>query len=335
MTKRIILTLFFALLLVGCNSSTKPVSSTSIVIPVNTQSKLQKPLNNPPRTALLLTTPKEPPIRTFEQTGEVAKEIPVLMYHHLLKKKENTFTSNGIVLNVENFQQQMDYLYNNKYTTIKLAELEQWLLGNIELPKKSVCLTFDDGYLSSYIYAYPIFKKYDFRAIQFLITSYVKDDSVEFNPKIQQTLSWKDINKTRDVFEYPNHTHNLHKLKGDKGYLITKPLNVVKKDLMKNMELTHSPYFSYPYGHYNDDVVKLLQDIGIRMAFTVNNGTVKKSDSLLELKRYGVYPNTSMDTFKNMVNVKHYDIPNKKKTVSKSLKKSFKKTKLTNNKFIQ
>jgi peptidoglycan/xylan/chitin deacetylase (PgdA/CDA1 family) len=301
MTKKIILSLFFALLLVGCNSSTKPTSSTNIVIPVNHQSELQKPVDNPSNTPLLSPTSKKPLVRTFQHTKWAAKEIPVLMYHHLLKKKENTFTSNGIVLNVENFRQQMKYLYNNKYTTITLAELEQWLLGNIELPKKSVCLTFDDGYLSSYIYAYPILKKYDFRATQFLITSYVTDDSVEFNSQIQQTLSWKDIDKTRDVFEYPNHTHNLHKLQGDKGYLITKPLDVVKKDLIKNMELTHSPYFSYPYGHYNDNILKILHEIGIRMAFTVNKGTVKKGDPLLELKRYGIYPVTSMDTFKSLV----------------------------------
>src|SRR5665647_1371459 len=104
MTKKAILALFFTLLFVGCNSSAKPTSSTSI-------------------------------------TGDVASQIPVLTYHHLLKKKENTFRNNGVVLNVENFQEQMDYLYNNKFTTINVEELEQWLLRKIELPKKSVCIT--------------------------------------------------------------------------------------------------------------------------------------------------------------------------------------------------
>lgn len=77
------------------------------------------------------------------------------MYHHLLKKEENSFTNNGVVLNLENFHDQMDYLYNNKY----------W-----------------------------------FKSTQFLITSYVKDDSVEFDVKTKQFLSWQDIIKTTDVF---------------------------------------------------------------------------------------------------------------------------------------
>lgn len=302
MTKKIILALFFALLLVGCNSSTNPPSSKNTIVSDDSKSESPKTVDHPSNVPRLSTTLKDPIVRTFDQTEGVSKKIPILMYHHLLKKKENTFTNNGVVLNLENFQQQMEYLHNNKYTTINLAELEQWLLGNIELPKKSVCITFDDGYLSSYIYAYPILKKYNFKAVQFLITSYVKDNSVEFNPKTQQFLSSKDIAKTADVFEYSNHTDNLHKTEAHKGYLITKPLDFVKKDLVKNMKLTGSHYFSYPYGHRNDDVLNLLPKIGIRMAVTVNNGSVKRGDSLLELNRYGIYPKTSISTFKSMVN---------------------------------
>ncbi|MGH4119214.1 polysaccharide deacetylase family protein [Clostridium sp.] len=302
MNKKFILALFCAILLVGCNSSTKPTSGTTITVTEDSKSELQKPVDKPTKTTLLSTTFKQPVVRTFELNETVAKEVPILMYHHLLKKRENTFTNNGVVLNLENFKEQMDYLHNNKYTTINLAELEQWVLGNIDLPKKTVCITFDDGYLSNYIYAYPILKKYNFKAAIFLITSYIKDDSVEFASQKQQFLNRDDISKTDDVFEYSNHTHNLHKSENGKGYLITKPIDLVKKDLLKNIELTGSPYFSYPYGHYNDDVLALLPEIGIRMAVTVKNGTVKKGDSLLKLKRYGIYPKTTISIFKNMVN---------------------------------
>lgn len=68
---------------------------------------------------------------------------------------------------------------------------------------------------------------------------------------------------------------------------------------MKNMELTDSPY---PSGHYNDDVLELLQKIGISMAVTVKSGSVKRGDSLLELKKYGICSMTTIDKFKNMVN---------------------------------
>jgi peptidoglycan/xylan/chitin deacetylase (PgdA/CDA1 family) len=302
MTKKAILALFFTLLLVGCNSSAKPTSSTSIILSNDIKQELQKPENDFTNTSPLSTAYKAPIVRTFKHTGDVARQIPVLTYHHLLKKKENTFRNNGVVLNVENFQEQMDYLYNNKFTTINVEELEQWLLRKIELPKKSVCITFDDGYLSSYIYAYPILKKYDFKAVQFLITSCVKHNDAKFISQKKQFLSWQNIIDSTDVFEYSNHTDNLHQIQNHKGYLITKPLDFVKKDLIKNIKLTNSPYFCYPYGHYNDDILKLLKELGIRMAFTVHKGSVKRGDSLLELKRYGIYPVTSIKKFKKIVN---------------------------------
>jgi len=302
MTKKTILALFFTLLLVGCNSSVVTPSITSTIVSDYSNYELQKPANDFANTSPLSTTYKDKVVRKFNHTGDVASKVPVLMYHHLLRRKENIYTNNGVVLNVENFEQQMDYLYKNNYTSINAEELEQWVLGKIELPKKSVCITFDDGYLSSAIYAYPILKKYNFKAIQFLITSYVKYKVDEFNPHRQQFLKWNNIIDTSDVFEYSNHTNNLHKTQNEQGYLISKPLDFVKKDLIKNKKLTGSPYFCYPYGHYNADTLKLLRDLKIRMAFTVKNGSVKRGDSLLELNRYGIYPKTSIDTFKQMLN---------------------------------
>ncbi|WP_031517310.1 hypothetical protein [Desulfofalx alkaliphila] len=54
--------------------------------------------------------------------NEPANEIPVLMYHHLLKEEENPYINNGAVLNVENFEQQMKILHDNNYNTITLNE---------------------------------------------------------------------------------------------------------------------------------------------------------------------------------------------------------------------
>ncbi|AOY74880.1 polysaccharide deacetylase family protein [Clostridium formicaceticum] len=241
-------------------------------------------------------------IRSFDlDKGEKAKSIPVLMYHHLLPKNEEAFKDNKTVVTVENFEKQMKTLYKNGYHTITLEELEAFLLGNLDLPKKTVAITFDDGYLSNIEYAYPILKQYGFKASIFAITHEITEESEAFDPTILQYISWRDMTNTLDVFTYDNHTHDLHQLEEEKGYLITKSMEEVTEDLMINLQLTRSPYFAYPYGDYNSDTLQILETLGIGMAFTINRGSVKPGDDLLQLNRYGIFRNTSTWRFRRMI----------------------------------
>lgn len=233
---------------------------------------------------------------------KLAKDIPVLMYHHLLRDEENPFKDNGSVLPVETFQEQMGLLYEKGYHTIGLKELEGFVRGEIELPKRSVLITFDDGYKSNYEYAYPILKQYDFKAVIFLISDWNTDEIVSFNAGELQYLSWSEIENSRDVFEYASHTHDLHKLdENGQGHLVTRPLDEIRYDLKTSMEILDTACLAYPYGHYNEETLKILEELGYRMAFTIEPGRVKPGDSLLELKRYPIFPYTSLRNFKRIV----------------------------------
>jgi len=240
------------------------------------------------------------------QYGKNAKEIPVLLYHHLLKEEENNFEPNGAIISVENFQKQMDFLYNNGYCTITLKQLEDYLLGKTNLPEKSVLITFDDGYKSNYIYAYPIMKKYSFRGTIFLITGrdYSKSEPV-FDPNKFQFLSQDEIDSSRDVFEYASHTHNMHKTDEEKGaYLTWKSEEEIINDLTQSKNLLNTEYLAYPYGEYTTDTLRILEKLGFKMAFTIKSGSVKPGDNMLELNRNIIYPNTTIEQFKKIVNGK-------------------------------
>ncbi|SNS11245.1 Polysaccharide deacetylase [Anaerovirgula multivorans] len=235
--------------------------------------------------------------------GDKAEAIPVLMYHHLLYDEENTYIDNDSVITVESFAEQMKLLHENGYRTITLNELEAFLIGDLELPKKTVAITFDDGYLSNIAYAYPILKEYNFKASNFIISHKLKEITEEFDPYQLQYLGWKDMVDTLDVFTYDNHTHDLHRVEDHKGYLVIKPLEEVVRDLSMNMELMGSPYFAYPYGQYNTHTLQILERLGMRMAFTVKRGHVKPGDDLLQLQRYGICPKTTIEDFKKIIDL--------------------------------
>jgi peptidoglycan/xylan/chitin deacetylase (PgdA/CDA1 family) len=235
-------------------------------------------------------------------TSKYAKAIPVLMYHHILEDKDYPKKDNGAIITAEAFREQMKYLFENGYNTITLEELELFIKGEINLPHRSVLITFDDGYLSNKIYAYPVLKEYDFYASIFMITGFIPEKKQEYDPSVLSYLTYEEMVEMADVFEYGAHTHNLHFLDGKTSHVLTKPDSDLIEDFKLNKELIKTDYFVYPYGQYNSRTIEILQELGFKMAFTTKEGKVKPGDNPFTLKRIGVFPWTTMERFKRLVN---------------------------------
>lgn len=223
-----------------------------------------------------------------------AEKIPILMYHHLLMQEDidkYNWSQNSSVLSVEAFQEQMDYLYENGFYTATLDELQAFLDGEITLPEKTVVITFDDGYLSNALYAYPIMKKYNFRGTIFMLGYRVDDIQQPFDPSDTQSLSMKEAYKYRDVFDYESHTYELHDMDDNKNPLIlSSDEKTIIEDLTKNKELLNAKYFAYPYGKYDENTIKYLEETGHEMAFTISQGYVTRDLNKYELPRFAISP---------------------------------------------
>lgn len=237
-----------------------------------------------------------------------ANKVPVLMYHHLLKQEDIDkygWEKNNSVLSVETFEKQMDYLYKNGFYTATLDELQDFIDGKITLPKKTVVITFDDGYYSNAIYAYPIMKKYNFKGTIFMLGYRVEEEQKEFDPQNLQSLSLSESYKYSDVFDYESHTYNLHKRdENKKPLLLVSEKDTIIEDLNKNRELLDAKYFAYPYGLYDNNTIEYLKETGHKMAFTTENGYVIRHVDKFQLHRFGVSPKMNINDFINIVNQK-------------------------------
>lgn len=233
-----------------------------------------------------------------------AKDVPILAYHHLLKESENRkYRNNNIAISLEMFQQHMDLLHEHGYTTLTMDELALYLGGYIQIPEKSVVITFDDGYLSNFVYAYPILKEYGFKATIFTITGMVRDEKAEFHPDYLHFFSWEEIDNHRDVFEFAGHTHDLHYISGKVSFLKARSMNKVKKDLKKSRELLETEYFAYPYGQYNGKIIDALQYTGYTMAFTTNPYRAAPGTDLFKVSRLCITSKTKLSYFKEFVGI--------------------------------
>lgn len=245
--------------------------------------------------------PKLP--KGFSVAPGTAEQVPVLMYHYITPKKYNKYPDNNAIIHLEAFEQNLDYLHDHGYYTASLSELEQYVRGQISLPAKSVVITFDDGYQNNYIYAYPILKKYGYKAAIFVVGSILEEHPQAFDPAKKTYLSKEEMESARDVFEFHSHTYNLHY----KGYEICgvktaagqDPALVEKDIALMKEKVVDSPYFAYPFGEKTRQMIYHLQENGYRMAFTVRQGFVKPGDRLMTLNRLTVTSNTDMEKLLN------------------------------------
>lgn len=97
----------------------------------------------------------------FPQKGNL---FNILNYHRV-NNFNDPFTIDSV--NAVDFENQIKYIAKY-YNILSLEDIYYRITANKYLPKKSVAITFDDGYEDNYIYAYKILKKYDLPATIFL-----------------------------------------------------------------------------------------------------------------------------------------------------------------------
>ena len=238
-----------------------------------------------------------------------AKEkIPVLCYHHVYDGniKNSVFKNNETVVPLSLFEKHMKYLYKHNFYTATLDELADFMEGKIELPPKTVVLTFDDGYNSTKELIYPVLKKYNFQGSIFVIGKYSEEASNGLHRFANfQYLSYEDMKVISDVFTFENHSFDMHRLDINKiPLLVSSPPEEAKADLQYLQNILASQYLAYPYGAYDDTTLDLLKEMGFRLAFTVNEGYVDETTLEYEVPRFGIFSYTDMWDFKKIVNLK-------------------------------
>jgi len=95
-----------------------------------------------------------------------ARSVPVLMHHHVSP------SPGMITVSPENFESQIAWLADNGWTSLTLAQYADFLAGK-PVPRKSIVITFDDGYLDNWVYAHPILQKYGMHAVVFVVTGWM------------------------------------------------------------------------------------------------------------------------------------------------------------------
>jgi peptidoglycan/xylan/chitin deacetylase (PgdA/CDA1 family) len=203
------------------------------------------------------------------------KGVPVVMYHGVGPPKPG-WDWNILVMPLDVFEGQMRMLKEEGWTAITLRALYDHMATGAPLPDKPIVLTFDDGYLDNWVFAYPILKKYGHHAVIWMSTGFVdprpgvrptledvsRGNATEADLPITGYLSWDEMRAMVEhgVIEIQSHarTHtryfkgprivDFHRPRGVEGYIPYQWLAWNRSPERKYAWLTDELESAVPYG---------------------------------------------------------------------------------------
>ncbi len=226
--------------------------------------------------------------------------VPILTYHRFVPKKRRC---DKLAVTADAFAKQLAYLRDNNYAVIDFPRLADFIEGKAAIPPKSVILTIDDGYRSTYDVAYPILRKYRQKATVFVYTDFIGAGT---------GLTWKQMKEmvSSGLIDIQPHsvTHSdlTIRLEGETNQAyqarISEELRYPARQIKGRLGLPiHT--FSYPYGAENDTVLAAAKAAGYRLATTVTRGSNPSFAHPFVLRRSQVYCGDDIRTFAKRLEV--------------------------------
>jgi peptidoglycan/xylan/chitin deacetylase (PgdA/CDA1 family) len=224
--------------------------------------------------------PQEPPV------------VTILCYHTFDSPKRTAYTVTS-----RRFDQEMRYLFAQKIPVISMRQLTDHLYGNASIPPRSVVITIDDGYRTAKTIAWPILKRYGFP-----FTVYVYPHAISRLPSM---LTWDELREMSHggvgigshSLTHPLLTHPGQPMdKKDYQAWIDRELVESKRRIESELQAPVTT-LAYPFGGYDENIVRRAKAAGYKTALTCADGDVAGYFDPLKLSRRLVYRQTSLKAF--------------------------------------
>src|SRR3989338_7924022 len=185
--------------------------------------------------------------------------VPIMMYHNVADTDE--YRANTV--RPELFERHMAYLKNHGFRVLSFAQLVQLTKTGQAFPRKSVVITFDDGYADNYEHAYGILRKYGYPAIIFVPTDLMNTDGY---------LTWDQIKEMAgNGITIGSHTRR-HSYLPDLPPAEQRDEIFGSKHALEQNVGVPAEYFSYPIGGFSEEIKRLVKEAGDQGAAATNRG---------------------------------------------------------------
>lgn len=261
----IILTICYLGGITGCSTLNNLVTNTDIKMADKKEGLSEEEIGR-------LEQQDAPPFTIGKLSRDGYQIVPVLLYHGIVNN-----TSSRIHITVKKFKRQMNYLKKNGFSVITLDELYDFINLKQPIPERSVVLTFDDGYRSFYENAYPILKKNGFSATLFIYTDFIRKNS-------RLSVDWDMLKRLdKEGIDIQSHTKShindwCWQRKGEQRERFFERVRMELCDARSIIEKrigNRVRYIAYPYGQFNDDMIRIAKECGYEGGLTLTNAPLR------------------------------------------------------------
>lgn len=267
---------------------------------------------------------------TSISVARATDEFIVLSYHDVDDVVTRDASSGQTTVSSENLAKQFDWLKQQGYHIIAIADLLAAQTGQKPLPDKAVLLSFDDGYVSFYTKVFPLLKKYHYPALIAIVGRWMEGSktSAGETPAKADLLSWSQLKtlSRSGLVEIASHSDDLHHgilgnpqgnlqpaavarlynptnktYESDAAYTqrIRQELKAASASIAK--QIGKKPrVMVWPYGEANQTAIKAAQSVGMSITFGLRDGRNTLAD-LAFARRLLITENPDIQDFARMM----------------------------------
>lgn len=182
------------------------------------------------------------------------------------------------------FEAHLAYLRQAGYETVSMEELAYAVSQLTPLPAQPIILTFDDGYRDNYENAFPLLRRYGYRATFFPITQPIDAGNANY-------LTWEMVIEMHKAgMEFGSHAYRHSDLSGkDVDFLVYEIVG--SKEAIEERIGEPVRFFSYPSGRYDDLTIRVLDSAHFWGAVTTEWGIEQSFEHRFEMPRIRVRGN--------------------------------------------
>jgi len=220
--------------------------------------------------------------------------VKVIMYHRIV---DDYYLSSKYwtCVHADNFRRQLQLLERWGFTTITFNDYKLYLEGQLNLPRKPVIITFDDGYYDTYQLAYPLLSEFGMKAVVYVLGNVkTKSNKWDRHSEYPESPLMTDLQimELHDAgFEIGSHsiTHpKLTAIPEQEAWDEISRSRMLLEILLNSTVIS----FSYPYGMLNMSIKKMVEDAGYAFGCGVYTGPATFGAEPYDIRRITISNNT-------------------------------------------